>query len=365
MAVRSGIQFETKSQPVRALRARGRIGKYRLVRRLGEGGFAQVWMANDAIEGISVALKAPLSGPLSQDTLAALRREIRLTARLDHPNILKIKNADFIDGHLVVAYPAAERSLADRIRHRINTAAAYDIQVQILEALAYAHSKRIIHCDVKPDNVLLFPGGVARLCDFGIARIALRTVAAGSGSGTIGYLAPEQAFGKPSFRSDVFSAGLILYRMLAGVLPEWPFKWPLPGFDRLERKVSPAMLKVLQRSLQLQSGRRFANAGKMLEAFRAARSAEDSPKKSGVKRKAAARTTTKKTAATKAAMKKAAMKKAAKKKVASTSKKKKKKTAATSKKKVRAKAPRPKKKVPARKAARQGAKKRKKKKGAR
>ena len=304
MVIMKSTHAQTAPRKKRFLRVGARVGKYRLVRRLGEGGFSQVWMANDTIEGVTVALKAPLPAGISADTLDALRREIRLTARLDHPNILKIKNADYVDGHLIVAYPAAERSLADRIRHRIAKKTAYEIESQILEALAYAHAKRIIHCDVKPDNVLLFPGNLARLSDFGIARVALRTIAAASGSGTIGYVAPEQAFGKPSFRSDVFSAGLLLYRLLTGVLPEWPFTWPLAGQDRLERKVSPAMLRVLQRSIQLESSRRYADAGKMLDAFQAARHEEEA-------RAAASRATRKKASKKKAQPKKKSSPKAA------------------------------------------------------
>lgn len=287
------------TRKTRSLRVGGRLGKYRLVKRLGEGGFSEVWMASDTIEGITVALKMPIPDAITQDTLDALRREIRLTARLDHPNILKIKNADYVDGRLIVAYPAAERSLADRIRHRMAMSMVYDFAEQILEALAYAHSKRIIHCDVKPDNVLLFPGNLARLSDFGIARVAMRTIAQGSGSGTIGYLAPEQAFGKPSFRSDVFSAGLILYRLLSGSLPEWPFTWPLPGSERIERKVSPAMMRVLQRSIQLESRKRYADAGKMLDAFQAARRREESdaaPAKKATRKKSTKKTAKKKSA---------------------------------------------------------------------
>jgi serine/threonine protein kinase len=97
----------------------------------------------------------------------------------------------------------------------------------MIEAVAYAHRQRIIHCDIKPENFILFPDNRLRLTDFGIARVAQNTVA-GSGSGTVGYMAPEQAMGKPSMRSDVFSLGLVIYRMLTGQLPEWPFEWPPP-----------------------------------------------------------------------------------------------------------------------------------------
>jgi hypothetical protein len=142
---------------------------------------------------------------------------------------------------------------------------------QILEALAYAHQKRIIHCDVKPDNLILFPNHRLKLSDFGIAKTMYRKVS-GSGRGTVGYLAPEQAMGKPSFRSDLFSVGLIIYRMLSGKLPEWPYEWPLPGSRRLRRVVSADMIDLLRRSLEVDARRRFSDAGTLLGAFRRIRS---------------------------------------------------------------------------------------------
>ena len=138
---------------------------------------------------------------------------------------------------------------------------------QILDGLACAHGKRIIHCDVKPENFILFSNNLLRLSDFGIARVAFRTVDA-SGSGTVGYLAPEQAMGRPSLRSDVFSAGLVLYRMFSGSLPEWPFERPHPGMDRLKRNTSPRFISFLVRALEVKPARRFKDAGHMLESFR-------------------------------------------------------------------------------------------------
>ena len=104
------------------------------------------------------------------------------------------------------------------------------------------------------------------LSDFGIARVALRTIRA-SGSGTVGYVAPEQAMGKPSLRSDVFSLGLILCRMLGGQLPEWPYGWPPPGYDRL-RRLHPDLIALVRRSVEIEPRKRFADAGQMLSALR-------------------------------------------------------------------------------------------------
>ena len=103
------------------LKPRQRLGKYRLVRRLAQGGFADVYEAIDTIEGIRVALKIPNARTIARAGLADFRHEVRVTARLDHPNILPIKNADMIEGHFVIACALGECSLADRMRRRMAT----------------------------------------------------------------------------------------------------------------------------------------------------------------------------------------------------------------------------------------------------
>jgi eukaryotic-like serine/threonine-protein kinase len=243
-----------------------KLGKYQIERRLAQGGFAAVFQAFDTIEGTRVALKVPHSPLVNKAVLDDFRREARLVARLDHVNILPLKNADFIDGHFVIVLPLGEKTLADRLRHRMTLPAALDFAQQMLDAVAYAHRQRIVHLDLKPENFILFLGNRLRLSDFGISRVARRTVRA-SGSGTVGYIAPEQAMGKPSPRSDVFSLGLIFYRMLAGKLPEWPFELPLPGYDRLRRRAHPDLIDFVQRAMDVAPRKRFRDADQMQTAF--------------------------------------------------------------------------------------------------
>ncbi|HLU49893.1 MAG TPA: serine/threonine-protein kinase, partial [Planctomycetota bacterium] len=258
----------SSSKPV--LRSRERLGKYRIEAKIADGGFATVYRAFDTIEGVRVALKIPYEQHVRGKVLDEFREEVRLAATLDHPNILPLKYADFIGERLVLVFPLGGETLADRLRRRVSLRTALDYAEQIGSALAYAHSKRIIHCDVKPENLILFDGNRVRLTDFGIAKIAQRTICA-SGSGTIGYIAPEQAMGKPSLRSDVFSAGLLLYRMLAGCLPEWPYDWPPPGYDRLRRRVHPDLIDMLKRAIEVDPRRRFDDAGQLLQALRRVR----------------------------------------------------------------------------------------------
>lgn len=252
------------------LKARQVIGKYRIRRRIGVGAFATVYEAYDTIEGIPVALKIPHVDQLDRESLNVIHREVRLTARLVHENILPLRNAMMIDDHFVIATPLGKQTLTERLRHRLGPKTALSYSEQLVDALSYAHEQRIIHCDIKPDNVIIFADGQVRLADFGIAKVALRTrTIMGSGQGTVGYIAPEQAMGKPSFRSDVFSMGLVIYRLFAGELPEWPFDWPLPGADRLRRTASRDFIDFLRRAIEVRERKRFRDGTEMQEAFEA------------------------------------------------------------------------------------------------
>lgn len=242
------------------------LGKYKLIERLGVGGFAVVYRARDSVEGHDVALKLPTT-PYGADSRETLLREVRVGLRLDHPNILPIRNADFVGDQLIIAYPLGKESLARRLKRRISNQRAVSIAEQLLAAMAYAHARRVIHCDINPSNVILFADDHVLLADFGLARVAAQSIIFGSGSGTVGYIAPEQAMGHPSFRSDVFALGLVIYRLFAGELPRWPYRWPLPGADRVRRKLSPEALAWLRRALEVEDRRRYGNAGSMLRAY--------------------------------------------------------------------------------------------------
>jgi serine/threonine protein kinase len=256
--------------PTQPLKARQVLGKYRIRRRIGAGGFATVYEAYDTIEGIPIALKVPNLEHFDKESLNGIQREVRLTARLDHESILPLRNAMMIDGHFVIATPLGQQTLTDRLHYRLGPKTALSYTEQLVDALAYAHEVRVIHCDIKPDNVILFPEGRVRLADFGIAKVALRTrTIMGSGQGTVGYIAPEQAMGKPSFRSDVFSMGLLIYRMFAGELPAWPFDWPLPGAERLRRTVSRDFIGFLRRAIEVRERKRFRDGVQMQKAFQA------------------------------------------------------------------------------------------------
>ena len=249
------------------IRARQFIGKYRVEKKIGGGGFASVYSALDTIEGIRVALKIPHEHYVSHEMLEMFRQEVRLAAKLDHPHVLRLKDASMIDGRFVVVTMLGKQTLDERLKKRISVEKAYDYASQMISAVAYAHQSGLIHCDIKPDNFILFENDHLRLGDFGIAKVSRSTIE-GSGTGTVGHMSPEQAMGKPSTRSDVFSVGLIIYKMMTGYWPEFPFVWPPPGAVLLRRKsVHPEMIALIRKSLSLRPHERFANAIRMQDAF--------------------------------------------------------------------------------------------------
>lgn len=243
------------------------LGKYRIEKRLSSGPRAAVYQAYDTIHGIRVALKIAEPSRMSDEFLEDFRREARLSARMEHANVLPIQNAAFIDGLFVIAMALGDESLADRMTRRISTPLALEFTRQAVAAVAHAHGRNIIHCDVKPENFIVFDKNRLRLTDFGFSKVVMRTLQKGSGSGTVGYLAPEQALGRPMFQSDVFSLGLLIYQLFSGTLPEWPYKWPPPGYDRVRRKLRPRMLAWLRKSMEFRPQDRFRNAVAMQRAF--------------------------------------------------------------------------------------------------
>ncbi|MDF1798523.1 MAG: serine/threonine-protein kinase [Planctomycetota bacterium] len=249
------------------LKRRTRLGQYRIEGLLSKGGFAEVYRAYDTVEGIRVAIKLPLPEHVNPGFLTQFRREVRLVAGLDHQNILPIKTAGLIGEHFAIVTPLGIESLGDRLQRRMARTTALGFAEQLLEGLACAHRRKIAHLDVKPENLILFPDRRLRLADFGLARIVHRTLAA-SGSGTVGYVAPEQALGRPALHSDVFSAGLILWQLMAGSVPDWPFRWPYPNAARAEAKYSPGLVRLVRRATLVDERKRFPNAVAMLAAYR-------------------------------------------------------------------------------------------------
>jgi Protein kinase domain len=201
------------------------LGRFRPLRPLGSGGSGSVWLARDETTGGEVALKI-----VARDGKAALRaeREAAAAGRLRHPAAPRVHGIGHDDDHVYLAHEYVPgRTLRDAIRGgAVDDATAVEVAAQLLEVLAHAHARGIVHRDVKPSNVLLADeeGVAVKLLDFGLARMdtADTLTAVGDVPGTLAYIAPERLAGEPaSPASDVWSVGVLLWEALAGEHPFW------------------------------------------------------------------------------------------------------------------------------------------------
>ncbi len=207
----------------------GRIfaGRYRIVKQIGRGGMADVYLAKDLIlDGEEVAVKV-LRTNYQTDPIAVARfqREARAMADLDHPHIVRITDIGEEDGqqYLAMEYVAG-LDLKRYIKEHspLSNEEAVRIMGQILLAMRLAHTRGIIHRDLKPQNILLTPDGTAKVTDFGIAVAFAETSLTQTNSmlGSVHYLSPEQARGsKATVQSDIYAMGIIFYEMLTGHIP--------------------------------------------------------------------------------------------------------------------------------------------------
>jgi len=200
-------------------------GRYRIVRKLGTGGMANVYLAEDEVLGRRVAIKILNDRHAGDDQFVErFRREAKNAASLSHPNIVSIYDRGEAEGTYYIAMEYLDgRSLKELIVARgpapVNV--AIDYARQILAALRFAHRHGIVHRDIKPHNVLVDAEGRLKVTDFGIARAGTSQMTeAGSIIGTAQYLSPEQAKGAPVDQtSDLYSVGVVLYELLTGVVP--------------------------------------------------------------------------------------------------------------------------------------------------
>jgi hypothetical protein len=202
------------------------LGRYRLHRRLGSGGFGTVWMARDEHLDRDVAVKIL---PLERVNGGRFEREARAAARLAHPGIVTLYEAAADDeGAYLVSELVRGATLARALgAGRLSDRAVLDIALALCDALEHAHAQGVVHRDVKPSNILLparpgTPPQVAKLTDFGVARVLGGDTLTRTGElvGTAGYMAPEQAEGRPAGPpADLYSLALVTYEALTGVNP--------------------------------------------------------------------------------------------------------------------------------------------------
>ncbi|MFL6029607.1 MAG: Stk1 family PASTA domain-containing Ser/Thr kinase [Gaiellaceae bacterium] len=269
-------------------------GRYRIVRKLGTGGMANVYLAEDEVLGRRVAIKILNDRHAGDDQFVErFRREAKNAASLSHPNIVSIYDRGEAEGTYYIAMEYLDgRSLKELIVARgpapVNVAIEY--ARQILAAIRFAHRHGIVHRDIKPHNVLVDGEGRLKVTDFGIARAGVSQMTeAGSIIGTAQYLSPEQAKGAPVDQtSDLYSVGVVLYELLTGVVP---FSGDTPveiAMKHLSNTPEPPSVKraevpreldlVVMRALAKDSGDRYQSAEEMdADLERVARGASVSP----------------------------------------------------------------------------------------
>src|SRR5436305_12154614 len=252
------------------------IGKYDITVVLGEGGMGIVYKAVDPRIGRPVAIKM-MTGNFADnpDLLKRFEREARSTGKLAHRNIVTIFELGTENGHpyMVIEYIAGET--LDHIistRKRMSLVEKSEIMIQILEGLQYAHDNGIVHRDIKPGNVMLLKDGTVKILDFGIARISDNSMTkTGQIVGTINYMSPEQFNGHVvDGRSDIFSAGVLFYEFLTGVLPfdgaETPsvilkiLNEPPPPLKNYLQNFPAELEEVVNRALTKDREERYASA---------------------------------------------------------------------------------------------------------
>ncbi|MGI8460905.1 MAG: PASTA domain-containing protein [Solirubrobacterales bacterium] len=258
--------------------------RYRIEHRLGSGGMADVWLAEDTELSRKVALKV-LHDRFAQDAqfVERFRREAANAAGLQHPNVVGVFDRGQVEDTYYIAMEYVEgSSLKDLITRGLTTAQAIEIARQILAAERFAHEHGIVHRDIKPQNVIVDPEGRVRVLDFGIARAGASEITqTGSVMGTAQYLSPEQAQGlEVTPASDLYSTGVVLYEMLTGRVPfdgdsavavalKQVSEQPAPP-SALNPAVPPALDAVTLRALAKDPSNRFASAEEFSRALDAA-----------------------------------------------------------------------------------------------
>lgn len=254
---------------------KGNIGKYKILKKLGSGGFGTVYMAEDTILKSIRALKIPHRIKAKKEKL--FEESIVQAKLLDHPNIVKLLTLDIIDSNIIMVMEYVDGKDLEKIIDSENRLPVYEALKyfkQILSALEYAHSKKILHRDIRPSNILVSKDDVIKITDFGTSILLLGKDHATTKIGSPPYMAPEQFEGKAVFASDIYSSGCLFYEMVTG-FPPVVHANPVEIYKSAKAGDFPSLIKkrpevlselnsIIMRTLSADISERYSNVRELL-----------------------------------------------------------------------------------------------------
>lgn len=259
--------------------------RYRITSRLGTGGMAEVFEANDLVLKRVVAIKIMREALLAdKENITRFENEVRACAAMNHPNIIQVYDQGVHEDRPWMAYEYIKgQTLFEKLEFltQIPVYEACEIMCQLLDAVSYIHQNGIIHRDIKPQNVFYLPNGTIKLSDFGIAvdsNISETRTEEGI-VGSVFYLAPEVCSGKPAtIQSDIYSLGVTFFQLITGRLPYENghsidiaiahIKKPFPSVQKFNPEISKEIDKIIQKACKKNPKDRYKSANEMLKAIK-------------------------------------------------------------------------------------------------
>ena len=261
--------------------------RYQIIKTLGEGGMANVYLAHDTILDRNVAVKV-LRGDLASDEkfVRRFQREALSASSLSHPNIVEMYDVGEDDGQYYIVMEYVDGKTLKQVlksRGHLSITEVVDIMLQLTDGMAHAHDAYIIHRDIKPQNIMILSNGMIKITDFGVATALNSTQLTQTNSvmGTVHYLPPEQAQGKGStIKSDIYSMGIMMYELLTGLVPYKGdnaveialkhLKEPLPSVRKTNPAIPQSIENVIIRATAKNPKNRYTDAREMHEDLKTA-----------------------------------------------------------------------------------------------
>ena len=261
--------------------------RYQIIKTLGEGGMANVYLAHDTILDRNVAVKV-LRGDLANDEkfVRRFQREALSASSLSHPNIVEMYDVGEDDGQYYIVMEYVDGMTLKQVlkkRGHLSVTEVVDIMLQVTDGMAHAHDAYIIHRDIKPQNIMILSNGMIKITDFGVATALNSTQLTQTNSvmGTVHYLPPEQANGKGStIRSDIYSMGIMMYELLTGLVPYKGdnaveialkhLKEPLPSVRKTYSNIPQSIENVIIKATAKNPKNRYTDARAMHEDLKTA-----------------------------------------------------------------------------------------------